>query len=282
MAYLALFGTVIIWGLGPPLSKKVTGTPTTIAAVRLWMAVPSTMLLQRLTGSKPSLRAFRKSWLGGALFAANMLFFFSALKHVTVATLTLIGVLQPVVISIASVKLFGEKLSRWWVTWTTVAIIGVGLAVLLAGKSVRADPIGLVLTMGTVVAFSTYLLVARRVRVHLSSSEYLFGVMTWAAIFLTIPLFFKGLQLHELGRADFGWMGLILLGPGMVGHLLMNWVIPKLPMSITSLQMLPATVVSIAAAWPMHHEHITLTQGMAGLLTLVAVGLVVHGPFTRV
>jgi drug/metabolite transporter (DMT)-like permease len=281
LVYLALFGTVILWGLGPPLSKKITGTPTTIVAVRLWMAIPATMLVQRLSGSRPSLRSIRKAWLGGALFAINMLFFFSALRHVTVATLTLIGVLQPVVISLVSVKLFGEKLSRWWAIWTTVAIAGVAVAVLAAGKSLRADPFGLVLALGTVLAFSVYLLVARRAREHMSSAEYLTGVMTWAAAFLTIPLFFQGLRLYELGRGDFGWLLLVLLGPGMLGHLLMNWVIPKLPMNITSLQMLPSTVVSIAAAWPMHHEHITLLQALAGLVTLTAIGLVVHGPFTR-
>jgi drug/metabolite transporter (DMT)-like permease len=281
LAYLALFGTVIIWGLGPPLSKKITATPTTIVAVRLWMAIPATMLVQRLSGSKPSLRSIRKAWLGGALFATNMLFFFSALRHVTVATLTLIGVLQPIVISVVSVKLFGEKLSRWWAIWTSVAIAGVVVAVLAAGRSLRADPFGLVLALGTVLAFSVYLLVARGAREHMGASEYLTGVMTWAALFLTIPLFFQGLRLHELGRGDFGWMMLVLLGPGMLGHLLMNWVIPKLPMNITSLQMLPSTVVSIAVAWPMHHEHITLSQALAGLVTLIAIGLVVHGPFRR-
>jgi drug/metabolite transporter (DMT)-like permease len=281
LAYLALFGTVIIWGLGPPLSKKITGTPTTIVAVRLWMAVPITLIVQLVSGSKPSLRSIRKAWRGGALFSINMMFFFSSLQHVTIATLTLIGVLQPIVISIASVRMFGERLSRWWAFWTSVAIGGVAIAVVAAGKSLRADPVGLVLSLGTVLAFSAYLLVARGAREHMSSSEYLTGVMVWAAVFLTIPVLFNGLRLHELGRGDMGWMALILLGPGMLGHLLMNWVIPKLPMNITSLQILPATVVSIAAAWPLNGEHITLLQALAGLATLVAIGLVVHGPFTR-
>ena len=279
LAYLAMAGVVIIWGMGPPISKLVTGPPSTIASTRIWMAVPLTYLVLRVSGSKPTLAGLKASFLGGVSFGCNMFLFFTALRHLSIATFTLLGVLQPITVSLISVRLFGERLSKWVLAWGGVAFLGVAAAVLMAGKGVKATPFGLLLGVTTISCMSVYLLASRQARKTIAPNEYLFGVMSWAAITLTIPLFFQGWQLHTLDHRDWFWMTVVLIFPGWLGHLLLNWAITEIPMSISSLNMLPSTVVSIAAAWPINHQHVTLGQSLAGLVTLVAVGLVVHGPF---
>lgn len=281
LAYLAMGGVAVFWGMGPPLSKLISGPASTVAATRMWMAVPLTFAVLRAQGGRPSWRALRGSFWGGLFFGANMLFFFSALRHSSVATITLISVLQPVVVGFASVRLFGERLTRWGVGWTFVAVAAVAGAVLAAGRTVRATPLGVVLSVTTILCLSCYMLASRRARRTLAPNEYLFGVMVWASVLLAVPLAFDGLHWGALDGHDWLFMGLVLIGPGWLGHLLLNWAITEIPMSISSLNMLPSTVISIAAAWPINHEHVTPLQGVCGLVTLVAVALVVRGPLRR-
>ena len=281
LAYLALAGVMVTWGMGPPLSKLITGPPTTVATTRMWMAVPLTYVVLRSQGGRPSWAGLRRSLWGGLFFGANIGFFFLTLRHASVATITLIGVLQPVIVGLAAVRLFGEHLTRWGVAWTLVAIGGVAGAVLVAGKDVRATPAGIGLSVLTISCLSAYLLASRQARRTLAPNEYLFGVMVWAAAVLTVPLLIDGPHWGSLGRADWLWLAVVLVGPGWLGHLLMNWAITEVPMSISSLQMLPSTVVSIAAAWLINHERVTMPEALFGLVTLAAVGFVVRGPHRR-
>jgi drug/metabolite transporter (DMT)-like permease len=101
--------------------------------------------------------------------------------------------------------------------------------------------------------------------------------MVWAALAVTPMALVSGLALDAIDSADVFWLVVVLIGPGALGHLIMNWVITELPLGITALNMLPATVLSIAVAWPVHGEPVTLLQVVAGAVTLVAVGLVVNG-----
>ena len=281
LAYLAMGGVVLMWGMGPPISKLITGPPSTIAATRMWMAVPLTYLVLRVRGSRPSLVAMKGSFLGGVLFGSNMFMFFLSIRHLSIATFTLLGVLQPVTVGLVSVKMFGERMTRWGLVWTGVAVLGVAAAVLAAGKTVRATPFGLLLGVSTIMMFSGFMLASRHARKTIAPNDYLFGVMLWSALVLTIPVLFQGLELSAFDGKDWLWLVVVLIFPGWLGHLLLTWAIVEIPMSISSLNMLPSTVVSIAAAWPINHQHVNLKQCLAGLVTLIAVGLVVHGPFGR-
>jgi drug/metabolite transporter (DMT)-like permease len=277
----ALGGVVVIWGMGPVMSKFISGPPLTIAGTRMVVAVPITWFAAQVQGYRLSWNALRRSVLGGVFFGFNMVFFFAALQHTTIATITLIGVLQPVIVMTVAWRVFGERPTGWAVGWTMVAILGVAAAVLLAGRSVRPTLLGIVLSVLCISCLAGYLLASRQARKELSTWSYLTGVMIWAAVVVTIPALVQGVQLHALDGRDWFWLMMVLLGPGLVGHVLMNMAITELPMNITSLQMLPSTVLSIGVAWPVHHEHVTIGQGVAGAVTLSAVGLVVWRQTSR-
>jgi len=277
---LALGGlglVVVIWGLGPPMSKEISAPGLTVAAVRMWMAVPTMVALQMLSGSRPTWSQVWASRWGGLCFGANMAFFFTAIQHASIATVTLVGSLQPVTVLLGGIRFFGERPTPWRLGWTVVGIVSVGAAVAGAGAGVRATPLGLALSCGALVTLSAYLLVTRRTRARLSPSEYLTGVMVWAALAVTPMALVSGLALDAIDAADVFWLVVVLIGPGALGHLIMNWVITELPLGITALNMLPATVLSIAVAWPMHGEPVTPLQIAAGAVTLIAVALVVNG-----
>ena len=275
MALLALGGVVCIWGMGPVMSKLITGPPLTIAFGRFFIATPVALGVCYATGRRLSWRVLRASFWGGVLFGLNLVLFFSALKHTSIATVSLIGILQPVIVQLGAWKMFGERPTRFTATWTSVALAAIGVAMLTAGKDVRATGLGLVLSVGMTAAFSAYILATRTARKAVDSWEYLAGVMIWAALVTALPAVVQGTNFSQLDGRDWFWIAVVVIGPGVIGHVLLNWAIPELPMAITSLQMLPATVISIGASWPIHDEHITLPQGLAAVVAMVSVGLVV-------
>ncbi len=278
---MAMGGVVALWGMGPVVSKFITAPPLTIAATRMVLAVPVTYTAARLQGYRLTKAALRGSMLGGMFFGLNMVFFFAALQHTTVATITLIGVLQPAIVMALAWRLFHERPSNWAIGWTLVAIAGVAAAVMLTGRKVRPTGIGLLLSCLCICAFAGYMLASRHARRTLNTWSYLSGVMVWASVTVLVPALIQGLHYQAFDRNDWLWLLCMLIGPGLIGHVLMNLAITELPMNLTSLQMLPSTVLSIGVSWPVHGEHITLGQALAGCVTLTAVGLVVWRQTSR-
>jgi len=274
----ALLAVVVLWGIGPPMSKYVTAPSLTIVFVRLWMAVPVMFALQAFAGSRPSVEQLRRTALGGVMFGLNMVAFFASLKEASIATLTVIGALQPGFVMFGASRLFGERLTRWGVSFTAVGIVGAAIAVLGAGAGVRSTPIGVFWSALSMVAMCVYFLAGKRARsdTKLSATDYIAGVMLWAAIAVTpFSLLLGGLgRLDAIGRADVMWMTLVLIGPGVAGHLLLSWALRYVPVSMSSTAMLGSTVISIAVAWPMHAQPVTAVQALGGAIALGAVAAV--------
>lgn len=280
LAYVALGVVVLVWGMGPPLSKLITAPSLSVVFVRLWLAVPLMFAIQRASGSTPSWPALRATFVGGAAFAANMVCFFYALHHASIATISVIGALQPGVVMLGASRLFGERVTRWGASWTMVAIGGAAIAVLGAGATVHTSALGVVLSVGNVVGMTIYFFAAKKARATLGASEYIAGVMFWAAVVVTpVALLGGGLAgLSQFGRADWGWLLLVLVGPGLLGHTLMSWAVRFVPVSLSSMTMLGNTVVAILVSWPIHHEPVTLLQALGGAIALCGVAAVVSRP----
>ncbi len=276
LPFLALAGVVVLWGMGPPLSKMVTAPALTIVFVRLWLAVPVMTAIQFASGTRPNWATLKATFLGGIMFGANMVAFFAALRHASIATLTVIAALQPGLVMLLAGRVFGEKITRWGVSWTLVSIGGAGIAVLGAGAKVHTSMLGVVYSVLTLLAMAVYFLAAKTARKTVSASDYIAGVMFWAAVAVTpaavVGHGFDGFG--SLGRGDLGWILLILIGPGVAGHLLMSWALRFVPVSLSSMAMIGTTVVSILAAWPIHHEPVTLLQVLGGAIALGGVAAV--------
>lgn len=279
----AALGTVLLlWGFGPPFSKMITAPPLTTSFARLWTSALGMILFQAAMGSRPSWRVLRASVVGGVAFGANSLFFFAALHHASIATLTVIGSLQPGLVMFGAARLFGERVSRRAVTWALVALGGAATAVLGSGAKVHSDSIGIACSVGSLVCMSVYFLAAKRARAHLGASEYVMGVMIWAALVVTPVVALGGglRHLDQLGKADLVWLAIMFVGPGVGGQILMGWAVRYVPVGLSSLILLGSTAVSILAAWPIHGEVPTAVQLVGAGITLGAVGAILQSSRT--
>ena len=276
--YAALFTVLLLWGFGPPLSKLISAPPLTASFVRSWSSTVAILALQMLKGDRPTWPALKKGFVGGVAFGANSLCFFIALRNASIATITVIGALQPGIVMLAASKLFGERMSRAVLGFTAVAVSGAALAVLGAGAKVHTNTVGILCSVGSLLCMSVYFLASKRARVTLSAGEYVMGVMMWAAIFVTPIVFLGGGLTHfdAIGRGDVFWLTVMLIGPGVGGQLLMGWSLRWVPVSLSAMILLGSTAVSIVAAWPIHGEVPTVLQLVGGGVALASVAAILR------
>jgi drug/metabolite transporter (DMT)-like permease len=277
---------VVIWGLGPPVTKLISAPPLVAVSVRFWASLPIVWAAVYATGRRMSLRLLRSTALAGVLFVANLACLFTALHHASVAVVSVVAALQPGIVLLVAGRWLGERPTRWHVVWTLIGIGGVAVVILGGEREVRGDGLGFLLSFVAMLCFTGYYLINRRARstTHIDPIQWIAGVTTFATVAIT-PLALATStpdDYRELAGMDWVYLGFVAFVIGIVGHTLMSWVHKFTPASRSSLYLLGSNVVAIGVAWPMHHEPITLLQAGGGVIVLGAVGAVVTRPTVHV
>ena len=273
---------IVIWGLGPPVTKLISAPALVGVSVRFWISIPIVWLVTYAMGGRITMAILRRTALPGALFGINLAFVFSALQHSSVAVLAVIQTLQPGIVLLVAGRWLGERATPWHVTWTTVGVIGVVVAILGGDPEVRGSPIGIVFGVASMLTFTGYYLINRRARATtpISPMEWMCGVTLFAGLFITpIALVTQSADDYgQLGGADWLYLLFVAVVVGIVGHTMMSWAHRFIPAARSSLFLLAMNVVAIAAAWPIHDEPVTALQAAGGLVVLLAVAAALSRP----
>jgi len=269
--------SVVLWGCSGVVIKAVPTSGLVTTFFRLWFAIP--LLWMVALSTPPAHLRFDRAWLagsvlGGLLFGGHQLLFFNALKLTSVANVTIIGALQPVIVLVAAGPLFGERPSAGVVGWSLVALAGTSLVVLGAGGT-STSPLGDALAVANLLVFTGYLLASKWVRSRVEPSAYVLGMTTVAGLVVLIAT--------VVGRADVTsprggqWLVLLFLavGPGTLGHWLLNWAHAHVPAFAMATMLLAVPVLSTAGAFLFLGEGLESLQMLGGLVVLLAVGAIV-------
>ncbi|MCU1503583.1 MAG: putative permease, superfamily [Ilumatobacteraceae bacterium] len=277
-----MLAVVVIWGLGPPITKLISAPPLVSVSVRFWISIPILWALARFSGRHMSMQILRRTAVAGVLFGVNLVFVFTALQHASVAVIAVIQALQPGIVLLVAGRWMGERATRWHVFWTAVGVGGVAVVILGGDKAVRTDPLGFLFALAATLTFTAYYLINRRVRstTPIDPIQWMAGVTLFAGIAITpIALATSSLDdYRQLAGADWLYLGFVALVIGIVGHTLMSWVHRFATASRSSLYLLAMNVVAIGVAWPIHDEPVTLLQAAGGIVVLGAVAAVITRP----
>jgi drug/metabolite transporter (DMT)-like permease len=278
LALLAVAVVVVIWGCSNVMIKAVSVTGLVASFYRLWFSIP---LLWAIAAARPQTRArLDRAWLraavvGGALFALHQVLFFTALKHTTVANVTLIGALQPPLVLLAARRWFGEAASRGGLGWSLVALAGTLLVIIgaagMPGWSLGGD----LLAAANLFAFTAYFLASKRIRAHAGAVEYLIGLTTVAGIIVLAVCVATGQDLASPHGWEWAVLVCLALVPGTLGHFLTNWAHPHTSAFVVSIMFLAVPVVACLGAAVFLGEMLRPLQLVGAALTLAAVTLVV-------
>jgi drug/metabolite transporter (DMT)-like permease len=267
---------VLCFSVGPLLVKLGDLPGLTLAFYRLWAGFAFMAAVHLLFRGPLTWRAVRLSTLGGVLFGVNVSFFFSAVRATTVADANLITAIQPALVLVVAGPWFGERITTRAMALTAVAIGGVALVVIgSAGTpvwSLRGD----LLAVGALFTWAAYFVVSKRAREELSALEYMASVMGVAALVVTPIVVVSGQHLGQLHGSDWLYVAGFVLVPGAGGHLLLSWSHRYVDVSVSSLIVVAAPVLSSLAATFVLDEPLGGLQLLGGAIVLAAIVAVVR------
>jgi drug/metabolite transporter (DMT)-like permease len=273
----AMAVAITAWGLTGVLIKSIDMDPIAVAFWRFGVYALLFSAWVRARGGRIDLEILRRTMPGGLCLAADVMLFFTAVKHTNVVNATTIGALQPLLLGLVATRLFGERIRMREVAAAVVAIAGVVVIVVQSAGTPEWSPAGDLAAVGALFAWSAYWIFAKRADGSITPMEYTAGTGWWTAI-AALPV---GLLVgHDMSvPALSSWVplaALILVG-GVLGHGMMNWAIVRVPLWLGSTLTLLIPVISSLAAWLFLDETLTVVQLAAMAVVVAALTAIVVG-----
>jgi drug/metabolite transporter (DMT)-like permease len=270
----AVLSAVVIWGFTNTIIKLSPLGPLTFAVHRLWLG--SLFLLAALyaTGRRLSWKTIRSSAPGGALLGIEIAFFFSAIKHTSIADVAVISALQPALVLLVAGRLFGEVVGRREMLWTAISLVGVVLVTLGSAGTPAWSMRGDLLAAASLLAWTSYFLVSKRARASVPALDYMAVVFVAATVVVAPLALATGQPLGGVRASDLVML-LVFVAGASIGHLLLAWAHPSVDVSVSSLIMLAQPVVSSVAAWLILDEPITALTAAGGVVVLASLAAIV-------
>lgn len=276
---------VVLYSTGPVLVQASSVSGPVFSLWRLWLGVTmlglATLVHARVTGHWPAPSAWRWSLGAGLAFGAHQLMLFSAIKATTVADVTLVNTLSPVVTGLLAVPMFDERPGRGFRGWALLAMAGTGVVVLGGASGPRGDPLGMALALGNVAAFAVFFLLSKRSREHLAVLPFLWGVMAVAAVAVTVWNLATGEAVLSVTSTDLVYAAVVAAGPGLVGHFVMTWPLRWVPANVPPVMRLGIPVLAALWAWWFLGEPVTPLHLVGGAVTMAGVAGALLSPAGR-
>lgn len=268
-AGFAAFG----WGIAAVFIELSHVAPLPLTEYRLVIAAGYLAAMLAVTRRRIHLRDLALVAVGGVLLCADMACFFVAIEQTRIADASVIGALQPALVLLVAGPLFGERLEFADLTWTALAIAGVGAVVVGGGLPSGTNLSGDLLAVASVVAWSGYFVVSKRARRTTGPIEYTFGVTVVAAVVLVPVLFLSGESVAVPHAGDWLWIVLLAVVPG-TGHLLINWAHKSVDVSVSSVIGASNPIFAAGGAWIILGQGLDALQVASGIVAIVAIAFV--------
>jgi drug/metabolite transporter (DMT)-like permease len=270
-----VLAAVTIWAFTNTLIKLSPLPALSFAAHRIVIGAAVLLVVTYAAGRRLTWPQVRSSAPGGAVLGLEITFFFSAVKHTSIADVSVISALQPALVMLVAGPLFGERVTRSDVGLTLVALLGVGLVILGSSGTPAWSAFGDLLAAGSLVCWSAYFLVSKRARETVPTLEYTTVVFAVAALVVTPLALVSGQPLGGLAVSDWGLLALFVLGASG-GHLLVAWAHPSVDVSVSSLLTLAQPVLGSVAALLILGEPITSLMIVGGAVVVAALVAIVR------
>lgn len=260
---------VIFWSAGNLIVRGSDLAGSQIAFWRFLVAAIVYCIVHVLVVGPLLWSDFKRAAPTGLVIALEIVAFFVALKHTTVANVTIIGNLVPLLLFGVAARRFSERVPVRVVLATIVALIGVIAVVYGAPQDRSFNAKGDGLAVVALFLFAGYFWLAKEARQTMSTftlqtHSMLAGIGPIALIFLIDS---GGFARPQGGQ----WSSVLALVafPG-TGHLLMNWAHGHVTLTLASLTTIGVPVISVIGAYFLFDESLVWIQ-VAGLALVLAV-----------
>lgn len=258
---------------------RVTPAPSiVIAAGRLAVA---TLVLTPVFWAR--FRSRRREFAGvavwplvvsGVLLAAHFALWIESLNRTSVASSVVLVAMNPIFAAALSPLVLREKVS-WRIALAVV--LGIVGAAVIAGPQLGSAAVtgGNLLALGGAACAAGYLMAGRGVRPRLSLISYIYAVYGIAAVLLLAAVFLTGQSFLGHRWQAYLFIGLLGLGPQLVGHTSFNWALRYIPAPTVAMAVLGEPIGTTILAWMILRQAPTVYEVVGGAVICVGIYLAV-------
>ncbi len=267
---------VTAWAFGPIFVRSAGASTPTVVFWRLWLAQPVMIATAMLNGGRLSFPLLRRAVVPGLMFALSIMTNFASFHHTSIANATIIGALQPAALLLVAPVMFGLRAGRRQVVLTMVALAGTATVVLAAGATSGARLEGDLYALANLVIWTAYFIRIKRLRDEgIHAPTLLASILIVAALAVTPWALLTSPDLTSMSVGGYGWVLLMVLGPGLIGHGSMTWAQRHLDITVASLLTLLNPVFATILAWVVYGEELNGVQLLGAAVVLVALTMIV-------
>lgn len=269
------------------LVRLSEASPVSVAVFRCLYALPVLGAInyyeQRRLGPLPT-RTLHLAWIAGFFFTVDLILWHNAIEAVGAGLATVLGNMQVLLVGFAAWFLLSERPHKTLFWALPVMIGGVVLISGVVGQGAYGeDPVlGVVLGLGTSIAYAVFILVLRHGSGDLARIA---GPLFHATLSSTIFSALYGLLTDSVEWSvefpSHGWLIVLALTAQVMGWLLISSSLPRLPAAVTSVVLLLQPVGAMILAALVVDEHPSLAQlaGAVAILVGVIIATAAHrGP----
>ena len=253
--------------------------PVATAFYRIALAMPLALAWgqiaasprKRKSAAEPPRGDFVLFIFSGAFLALDLILWHISFHHTTVANANLLSNLVPFVVVPVSHFLFGERVSRTFLTGLCVAVVGV--FVLMSGKTSPSPEnfLGDFLAAATAVFYGLYFLTVGRLRARYNAGEILFwGGFSCMAILLFAAAVWEE-RLAPATLTGWAWLLCLALFSQIGGQGLVAVSLGRLPLSFSSVAVLTQPVIAAGYALLLFSEALSVVEMLGAGVVLAGI-----------
>ncbi len=214
--------------------------------------------------------------VAGLALAVHFGAWFESVDRTTIAASVTLVQTQPIFVALGAAFLLDERVTRWVVVGISLAMAGIVTISgegLLGMTNAPAPLLGNALAVLGAVTGAAYWLSGRSIRQRVSVVPYVLVVYSVAAVGLFASVLAQGQSL--VGYPAHEWLLFLgmAVGPGILGHTLINWALEHVESSVVSVSLVGEPVGSAILAALIFAE-------IPGVLTVVGGVVVIAGIVT--
>ncbi len=263
---------------GGVLVRLATGAlPLAVTAWRLVLASLVLVPLALVRGTLPTVRRADLLWgiASGAALALHFVLWITSLSHTSVASSVLFVSTHPIFVAVGGALFLGERVGAR-------AALGIGIAI-AGGALVGSSDVSLGAWVGDLLALggglfaAIYFLIGRRLQQRLSLVDYTAITYGTAAVLALVACWALRVRLVGFPPLTYVWLGLLAVGPQLLGHSTFNWALRHLPAAKVSVLILGEPVGAAILAYLVFGETLTWLRALGAAVILVGIYVSVRG-----
>jgi drug/metabolite transporter (DMT)-like permease len=274
--FLGLGAGVVVLSFASVIIRVTPAPSIVIAAGRL---VVATLVLTPFYWTRfPVRRAELKGipilpvLVSGVLLAVHFALWIESLKRTSVASSVVLVAMNPIFAAALSPFLLRERVS-----WRIALAVALGIvgAVVIAGPQLGSSAVtsGNLLALGGAACAAGYLMAGRRVRPRLPLLSYIYIAYGVAAVLLLAVMLISGQSLAGHRWQVYLFIGLLGLGPQLIGHTSFNWALRYVPAPTVAMAVLGEPVGTTILAWLILRQAPTWYEAVGGAVICAGIYL---------